>query len=558
MAQPSPRYAKKRKEAFDLYYQGRYPEAHKLAAQLCTAKNRDVEIRGLLGHTLLRLGRLAEARACFRALVDKVPHSWHAHYDLASVCHLLGYHEEAVTHFRRAERLNPDEAAIPDSIAIDLCCQGRHEEAIQCHRRALDLDPTFVRGYSNLLLTLHYQPDPDPDALFLEHLRWGKAHGDVAVLPPPQNNNDPNRCLRVAYISNDFRTHSVAYFIEPLLFAHSRDVVEVWCYTSLQDGDTTTGRLRSLADRWREIAGMSPRAAAQRIRNDRIDILVDLGGHTSSDILRVFAHRPAPVQITYLGYPDTTGLPSIDYRLCDEATDPREEPSRCTEEVIRLPGCFLCYQPFGANPPVTRLPAARNGHVTFGSFNNLAKINQRVVALWADLLRQVEEARLFIKNPSFTDPPTRDRYYELFQAHGVPRERIDLQGRTETVADHLALYGRLDIALDTFPYNGTTTTCEALWMGVPVITLTGSTHAGRVGTSLLRTVGLRELVARDRDHYLEIAAGLAADREYLAALRTSLRDRLMSSPLCDAEPFTRHLEETYRTLWRRWCAADRP
>jgi len=364
---------------------------------------------------------------------------------------------------------------------------------------------------------------------------------------------ESDRRLRVGYLSADLRTHSVAYFLEPILATHGREAAEVWCYSTLSGGDATTERLRRHADQWRWVAGQPPEAIARQILADRIDILVELGGHTSSDILRVLALGPAPVQITYLGYPDTTGVPAIQHRLVDASTDPEGADQWATEELVRLPGSFLCYQPSPYAPPVGHLPAASRGAVTFGSFNNLAKINERVVALWAKVVNAVPGAHLYVKNPSLDDPPTQERYRRLFAEHGVDRDRIELRGRTVEDGDHLALYGAVDIALDTFPYNGTTTTCEALWQGVPVVTLAGDLHMSRVGASLLAAAGLHELIAETPDDYVAVVTRLAADRDRLAYLRATLRDRLRSTPLLDGAAFTRNLEAAYRDLWRRWC-----
>lgn len=556
MANSSFRYAKKKKLAFDLFHQGRYREACLLASELCAKNRRDQEARSLLGHAFFQLGELDDARRCFRAVVENVPKSWKAHADLANAAHHIGELEEAVSHFREATRLDPTVAPVWDNLGISLCCQGKYHEAIECHRRALQVDPRFSRAHSNLLLTLHYLPDCDPEELLREHRRWGEIHALAGRPIAHSNTREPDRRLRVGYVSGDFRTHSVAYFIEPLIASHDRDRIAVWCYANIRGGDTTTLRLRDLSDHWRCIAGQDPAAVARQVQADQIDILVDLGGHTSNNQLALFAHKPAPIQVTYLGYPDTTGLPAIDYRLCDAITDPPDEPTHCTEELLRLPDCFLCYQPYAQAPPVSAPPAAANGHVVFGSFNNLAKINRLVVDAWAKLLGSVPGSHLLIKNPSLRDTPTRERYAALFRSHGIPDERLELCGPTDSIADHLALYSRVDIALDTFPYNGTTTTCEALWMGVPVITLSGTRHAARVGASLLTATGLHDWVSRDLDGYLEVSVRLANTSDHLAAIRRSLRDRVASSPLCDAERLTRVVEQAYRTIWRSYC--ERP
>jgi protein O-GlcNAc transferase len=259
------------------------------------------------------------------------------------------------------------------------------------------------------------------------------------------------------------------------------------------------------------------------------------------------------VQVTYLGYPATTGLPAIDYRLTDAVADPEGEGEFYTEELVRLPDCFLCYQPLRNAPAVKVLPAADRGYITFGSFNNLAKITPEVVALWSDVVKAVPDSRLLIKNPSLTDPNRRAQYYQLFRSHGISDDRVELLGHTPTREEHLALYGRVDIGLDTFPYNGTTTTCEALWMGVPVLTMTGNRHAGRVGKSLLKCIGLDDWVADSPEQFIIRATDLAADLFGLAAMRQGLRDRLAASLLCDSDAFACKVEAAYRGMWRHWC-----
>jgi predicted O-linked N-acetylglucosamine transferase (SPINDLY family) len=290
------------------------------------------------------------------------------------------------------------------------------------------------------------------------------------------------------------------------------------------------------------------------VRQDNIDILVDLSGHTGTNRLPVFARKPAPVQVTYLGYPNTTGLSTIDYRLTDAWADPPGKTERWhTETLIRLPHGFLCYRPPNATPAVAPPPVQANGHITFGSFNSLVKTTPAVVACWAHILQQVPDARLVIKNKSFRDPSVCARYQGLFAEHGIAPERLELVGWIDNLNNHLELYHRLDIALDPFPYNGTTTTCEALWMGVPVITLAGHTHAGRVGVSLLSRLDLTDLIAGDPDDYTQRAVRLAQDRATLARLRPRLRPRLQASSLCDGPAFARDVEAAYREMWRGWC-----
>jgi len=554
MAKASPRYQKKKAAAFQLLHQQRFGEAVELLAALCGKQPRDVESRGALAYCLLHLGRLEEAVRAYRAVAERRSNDWKAHADLANALRFAGGFQEAVDHNREAIRLRPGDATLWDNLGICLCSQGRIDEAVAAHRKALELDPRSYRAHSNLLLTLHYQGEPDPEALHAAHRAWGVAHGSPVVAPPTFSRGcDPDRRLRIGYLSADLRTHSVAHFIEPLLAYHDHDRVEVYAYAHLPaPGDATSDRLRRRVDRWRWVAGLDTTALLRQIRDDRIDILVELGGHTSSEHLAACARRAAPIQVTYLGYPDTTGVPAMDYRIVDAVTDPPGAEPWATERLERLPGCFLCYQPSPEVPQVAPLPAATAGHITFGSFNNLAKINERVVDLWCRLLARLPDACLLVKNPSFDDPPTREWYAALFAARGIAGERVALRGRTESVADHLALYGEVDIALDTFPYNGTTTTCEALWQGVPVVTVAGGLHMGRVGASLLQAAGHPEWVAEDAEGYLAVAARLAADTARLARIRAGLREEMAASSLCDGAAFTAQAEAAYRQMWHRW------
>jgi len=509
-----------------------------------------------LAHACMALGRLDEAAAAFRDALCIFPSKAELHSNLGSVFQAQGLLEEAVQCYREALRLNPALAVTYDSLGSALSSQGKFSEALACYQESLRRYPSNARARSNLLLTLNYIADKDRQSVFEAHQAWDKAHGRVH---PPRalfaNSRDPDRVLRIGYVSPDFRTHSVAYYVEPLLAAHDKSLVETVCYSGVPNPDETTRRLRGLADRWRDISKVGDDEMAAMVREDGIDILVDLAGHTSCNRLPVFARKPAPVQVTWLGYPNTTGLSTIDYRLTDAIADPDGQGAFHSEKLVRLPGCFLCYQPLADAPPVAPLPAAVSGHITFGSFNNLAKISPGVVELWSELLKALPAARLVIKNPSLTDTPTRQRYYELFAQQGLAEGRIELLGHTASREEHLALYGRVDIGLDTFPYNGTTTTCEALWMGVPVIALAGHSHAGRVGMSLLTAAGLQEWIANTPEQYIEIAQALAADADKLAQLRAGLRQQLAASLLCDGSAFAARVEAAYRKMWHGFCAA---
>ena len=383
----------------------------------------------------------------------------------------------------------------------------------------------------------------------------GRTNGRQVSRPTAYANvREAARRLKIGYVSPDFRGHSVAYFVEPLLKGHDRQAVEVFCYAEVTRPDTVTAHLQGLVDHWLVTVGLSDEELAERIRADGIDILVDLAGHTANNRLRVFARKPAPVQVTWLGYPNTTGLEAIDYRLVDAVTDPvGEADAWASETLVRLEGGFLCYGGLKDAPEPTVPPCLKTGTVTFGSFNNPAKVSAATFDAWATLLSRLPQARLLLKGKPFADAATRALFLARLGERGVAAERVELVAWLPGTAAHLALYHRVDIALDPFPYNGTTTTCEALWMGVPVVTLRGDRHAGRVGASLLSQIGLTDLIANSVEEYVEIALALARNPGRLDDLRRALRPRMAASPLCDGRAFARKMEAAFRTMWQVWC-----
>ena len=516
----------------------------------------DSDILTNLGTVLVARGEVDEGIALLRKSTRLDPTDATAFSNLGYALFLIGHLGEAITACEAAVRLKPGYADAYSNLGIALGNQGRLAEATAAFEHALALDPDHGGSFSNLLFLGNYDPDIPLAALAERHRGFGRRNENAAVLRH-EIDRDPGRRLRIGYVSPDFRQHSVAYFAEPLLTAHDPGAVEVICYAAVKKPDDVTERLQSRAGAWRNIVGMSDAAAADCIRADRIDILVDLAGHTAGNRLGIFARKPAPVQATYIGYPNTTGLARVDYRLTDASADPPgEDESLYTERLYRLPRCFLAYRPPAEAPPIAARPSLAAGRVTFGSFNALPKVNARTVATWAAILDAVPGARFILKNASLVDPATQARYRDLFAAHGVAAERVDLVAYMQERGGHLGFYNRIDIALDTFPYNGTTTTCEALWMGVPVVTFRGQRHAARVGASLLDAVGLDELVAPSVEAYVALARDLAAQPERLAAISRSLRGRLQASPLLDAQGLARAVEDAYRKMWQRWYAGD--
>lgn len=526
------------------------------ALETAVARSPDVAVlRRCLGILHVDAERMDDAMAELEVALRLDPDDTQAHMALTNALLSIGRLGDARKQCEEVLARQPDLAAAHSFNGFALVQQGLVAESMAAFERAADCDGVPDAHLSNLLFAANYRDDIDAAELAALHRRFGEAVR-VEPLPAPRLGGnwdaEPDRRLRVGYVSPDLRAHSVAAFFEPLLTAHDRDAVEPICYANLPKADAVTERLKQQAALWRDVDGLEPHKLAELIREDRIDILVDLAGHTAKNSLRAFAYRPALVQATYIGYPNSTGLAEIDYRLVDGITDlAGDGDEHYTEALVRLPRCFLAYGSIPTAPAVQSLPSAKTGHVTFGSFNTIPKLTPSAIKLWARVLTAVPNSRLLLKALSLGDPETQERMLALFAAEGIDRSRIDLLAYVRGQAEHLALYGRLDIALDSFPYNGTTTTCEALWMGVPVLTLKGDRHAGRVGSSLLSAAGLEELIAEDADDFVAKASALATDLPRLASLRQALRQRLVESPLCDATALARAVEAAYRTMWHR-------
>jgi predicted O-linked N-acetylglucosamine transferase (SPINDLY family) len=531
---------------------GRYAEAEACCRRVLRLQPRLPGAWLNLGSAQSAQGDYMGAAGSYRRVIELKPDTLVAYQSLGNTLRRLDSHMEAVDVFNRALALQPRHAGIRYDLGNTWKACGDVGRAVACFREALRIEPDNLQAHANLIACMLYDEATDRDALFREQTAWGRAlERDQPARPEYPSVSLAERRLRVGYCSPDFRNHSVAFFFEPLLGAHDCDRFETFCYSQTEHPDAITQRLRALADHWRDTCGMDSDVLYDRIRADGIDILVDLAGLTHGNRLEVFARRPAPVQINYLGYASTTGLSSMQYRLTDAWADPPGETDRYhTERLVRLPHGFLCYRPPADAPAITPLPALENGYITFGSFNNLAKVTPAVVGLWSRLLRAVPGSRLLCKAQRLSDRSIRRRYMALFEAHGIALENVELLGQVESFAAHLGLYGRVDIGLDTFPYNGTTTTCEALWMGVPVVVLQGDRHLARVGASLLQQVGLQEYIARDREEYLGMVIDLARDPARLAALRYALRDRVGRSLLCDPVAFARDVEAAYLDCWK--------
>ena len=509
-----------------------------------------------LGIALRNIGQLADALTAFRRAVAIDPADAKARTNLGALCVRLCRLDEAVDECRKAIELDPGFALGHNNLASCLHARGQIEEAIPHFRRAVELNPNDAFLHSNLAHALNYAPGVDPREIFDEHVRWGRRHADVLSPVTARRATDRarERRLRIGYVSPYFREHAISVFTEPILAAHDHAQFEIICYSDLKTPDAATSRFRAHADRWSEIAAENDTAVAERIAADRVDILVDLTGHLDGNRLLAFARQPAPIQVSYIGYQNTTGIEAMDYRLTDDCSDPPGVTDRYyTEELIRLPRAFFCYQPSAEAPEVNALPALASGRVTFGSFNKLAKVTTEVLESWARILAGVSDSRLLI----LSDPSAEAlrRVQSIFSQHGVSPERVEFVARRPRL-DYLRLHHEVDIALDAFPFNGHTTVCEALWMGVPVVMKRGQTYVTRFGSSALAVLGLEELISTTSEQYVETAVRLAHDRSRLEQIRGQLRPLMLKSPLLDARGFTRNIEAAYRQMWRRFCGAS--
>ncbi|MBI5615822.1 MAG: tetratricopeptide repeat protein [Gammaproteobacteria bacterium] len=539
-----------------LQCRGEVREAYRCFCEALILKPDFAEAELNLGNIFKLSGDLEQAKRCFSRALELKPALPEAYNNLAVVLTEQGHHAEAIGHLQAAIRERPHFAEAYNNLGNVYKNQGRLEVATESFRRALEIRPDYAAAHSNLLFTLAFVDGMSQQEIFDRHRDFNVRHAAHLApgVPSHANERDPNRRLKIGYLSPDFRAHACAFFVEPLFRHHHREAVEVHAYAEVPFPDAVTAKLRPSCDHWHSTVGMSDEALDAQIRADGIDILVDLAGHTANSRLLVLARKPAPLQVAYLGYPATTGLDTVDYRLTDARAEPPGQSERYyTEDLLRLPNTLWCYQPLADMPDVGPLPALERGHVRFVSLNYFAKIGPRVVDLWADVLRAVPDAELeMITVPAGA---TQDRVRADFAARGVNPGRVLLHDRLLR-RDYLELFSRVDIALDPFPCNGGTTTCDALWMGLPVVALIGETFLSRASYSVLHAAGMPEFAVSGAAEYVRLAAALAADLPGLAARRAGMRARVASSALTDAESFARDLEGVYRDIWRHWCASD--
>jgi protein O-GlcNAc transferase len=577
-----------------------FPEAHNFLGSELQAKNeteaavecfhRSLALRpnyasalNNLGVAYQNLGRLAEAIATFRKAVAAQPGFVQALANLGGLLAASNNTDEAIPLLAQAVAAQPGLPLSHNNLAIAYREAGRVDDAMNACRRALELDPTSTAAHNNLgnlfkdiaqwpaamesyRLAIQFDPrqpawhsnliaamsycGENPAVLRQELDDWNRRYVSPYVkrIPPHENDRSPDRRLKIGYVSADLRNHPVGRFLIPLFAHHDHRNFEIFCYADVHYSDAITDRLRAGCDVWRDIHATEDQKVANQIRQDKIDILVDLSMHTHGNRLLVFARKPAPVQVTYLAYCGSSGLQTMDFRLSDSYLDPvGGDETAYTEQSIRLPS-YWCYEPFSETAELNDLPASKNGWITFGCFNNYCKVSPSTWAAWIKILQTLPDSRLILTSPVGSH---RERISHELTAAGIAANRVSF-AKFVSPKEYFTLYHQIDIALDPFPYCGGTTTCDALWMGVPVVTLKGASAVGRAGVSILSQLKLTEWIAGDVDQYVQIAAKLAGDPSHLAHMRATLRDRMRQSPLMDGAAFARGMEAAYRDMWRRW------
>ena len=533
-----------------LYAQGKYPEAFKLVREAIGARPNQAGDYLLLGHIFRETGHPAEARDCYGAVLELDADQATALICLGNLARDQRQTREARLYYERALRLRPGDPNIQSNLASVVCDVGDAAAAIRLLEDSLRANPAAPLTHSNLLLTLHYDAGSTPERILAEHRAWASRH--AASMTPLRAANDfnPERKLRLGFVSADFKNHPVGRFMEVFWRALDREHWSVTAYDAGTRQDQMTEKLRSLAGQWKALQGLHDTAAATMIHQDQIDVLFDLSGHTSGNRLLVFAHKPAPIQMTWFGYPNTTGLAAVDYRISDPLADPPgESDRRCTEKLLRLPRAAWLYRAPEEDLPLRPLPCTRGRPFTFGCLNNPAKASEGALSAWAEMLRRVPEARLLllVRNDE-------DYLRRLRERFGPAANRLSFVSQAAP-REFYQYHYNVDLMLDPFPYNGAVTTADALWMGVPVLSLAGQTYVSRQGVCVLTNLGLADWICRSVEEYIQKAVALARAPRQLAALSPALRQKLEQSPLMDARAFAQAFGEQIRAVWRQKCAA---
>lgn len=539
------------KRMHQLYAQKRYGDLEPVARLMAEQHQHSGEVWTLWGLCLMSMGKnslpVLEAAARF------LPNDAQAHTNLGASLRIAGRLDDALAALQRSVAIDPRSAAVYNNMGNVLAALGRINESVQCFRQALSITPSFAGAFSNLLFWLSHSDAIDAQSLFAEHCNFGHRYEAPlrAYWPQHTNERNPARCLRVGFVSGDLYHHAVANFIEPVLMHLARsEQLSMHAYSNHEVNDRVSQRLRGYMTEWHAIAGLSDEALAHKIQADGVDILIDLSGQTARNRLLAFARKPAPVQISWIGYPCTTGLRSMDYYFADRfKLPPGEFDDQFTEALVYLPASAP-FLPFDRAPAVGSLPALNNGYVTFGSFNRLAKLNRSVIAVWSRLLRALPDSILLLGGM-----PKISEYGNLvtwLAEEGIGRERLRFHERND-MTSYLGLHQQIDICLDTFPYTGGTTTCHALWMGVPTLTIAGATAASRAGAAVLGRVALEGFTANDADDFVRIGIGWAKNLPALAAIRAGMRDRFAASAVGQPDVIAAAVERALRIMWQRWC-----
>jgi protein O-GlcNAc transferase len=502
-------------------------------------------------------GQAARGAEYARQAIAACPNSAEAYCVLGRANSCLGGLEDAIAAHEKAVSLDPTNPDLQVALGSVLWQACRISEAYAAFRRAHELEPGNPRIHSNLAIASADMLSYQPQQIYEAHREWARTHGDPLAreIRPHTNNPDPERPLRIGYVTPPFSKRAAAIFLEPLFAAHERQQFQVICYFTVPYPMDDPGyqRWRRYPHYWLDVSRHTDEQLTELIRRDGIDILVDTAGHTYGNRLLVFARKPAPVQVTYIGYQETTGLSTIDYRISDAYADPPGMTERhFSEKIVRLPRAGYCYRAPDERPGVSDLPARKNGYVTFGSTNRVSKMSPETVESWSRVLRQVPGSKMIIRADGLELKALQQHVLKMFAPQGIGRERLELLGKVE-LREYLETFQRIDVVLDCFPFNGHTVSCHALWMGVPVVSRVGQTHTSRMGLSILSNLGLAELTAADNDQFVSIATGLANDLPRLEALRRTLRVRMETSPLMDQHRFGCDMAVAYRQMWRHWC-----
>lgn len=537
--------------------QGKYSHAIECYEKSIQINEHNFAAYCAIGDILQTQKKFEESLLSYQQAIERAPTEGLPHNNMGNSLSKLGRYHEALNSYQKSIALSPDIQEAYINLAWTYREYGMLPESFKCFEKLKERMPLSHQSQSDFLFSLNYDPSISKAALHHYAQEWWQLFGSKAVQYHHSPSKDMSGKLKIGFISPDFSSHPVGFFLLPLLRELDRSKFEIWCYAEMAEhlSDATTEKIKQHVDKWQITSSMSDAQAAAKIYSDKIDILIDLAGHTANNRLMVLAHKPAPVQINWLGYVCTTGLETIDYRLTDAIADPPDDTPYCTEKLIRLPHGFFCYSSPEKYSEIPVLPASINNYVTFGSFNNLPKITPEVIDTWSQILDKTPQSRLLFTSSQFVDTTVQKKYLELFQRCGVDPARIRFS-RNVSLQEYFSLLSSVDIGLDPFPHNGHTITCDTLWMGVPVITLRGDRYASRMGSSILTLLGLQELIGETPDEYIAKAVSLANDTDRLNNLRHNLRARIIQCDYGNTKQFARDFEKTLLALWNKYLQSS--